>query len=150
MSDPKMSEQDAKAFLAEPHVGVLSVASDDGRPPLSVPIWYAYEVDGYLTIFTGTGGHPARKTRLIKKAGAISFTVQYPEWPYRYVTAECSLVKTEQPPSAEAVIAIVSRYMSAEEARAFAERELASGGETFTLFTFRPDRWLSVDYGKTA
>lgn len=29
-------------FLADKHVGVLSVAADQGRPPASVPIWYDY------------------------------------------------------------------------------------------------------------
>jgi nitroimidazol reductase NimA-like FMN-containing flavoprotein (pyridoxamine 5'-phosphate oxidase superfamily) len=149
MPDPKMTEQEAKAFLAEPHVGVLSVAANDGRPPLAVPIWYHYEVDGYLTFFTGTGGQKARKTRLIKEAGAISFTVQYEQWPYRYVTAEGTLAKVEQPPSREAIVKIVSRYLPADQAGAFADRELAQGGETFTLFSIEPTRWLSVDYGKS-
>jgi hypothetical protein len=29
----QMTEQERQEFLAEPHVGVLSVASDDDRPP---------------------------------------------------------------------------------------------------------------------
>ena len=30
----QLTEQERQDFLAEPHVGVLSVAGDDGRPPL--------------------------------------------------------------------------------------------------------------------
>lgn len=35
-----MTEGERQAFLAEPRVGVPSVASDDDRPPLTVPVWY--------------------------------------------------------------------------------------------------------------
>jgi hypothetical protein len=35
---PHLSEQERQAFLAEPRVGVLSVASDADRPPLTVPL----------------------------------------------------------------------------------------------------------------
>ena len=38
----QMTPQERQEFLAEPHVGVLSVASDDDRPPLTVPLWYGY------------------------------------------------------------------------------------------------------------
>ena len=31
----QMTEGECQEFLAEPHVGVLSVASDGGRPPLT-------------------------------------------------------------------------------------------------------------------
>jgi hypothetical protein len=36
----QMTEPERKEFLAQPRVGVLSVASDDDRPQLSVPLWY--------------------------------------------------------------------------------------------------------------
>ncbi|HEY5165085.1 MAG TPA: pyridoxamine 5'-phosphate oxidase, partial [Acidimicrobiia bacterium] len=36
-----MSPEEREAFLAEVHVGVISVANDD-RGPLTVPIWYTY------------------------------------------------------------------------------------------------------------
>jgi hypothetical protein len=37
-----LSKEERQAFLAEPHIAVLSVAGDDGRPPLSAPTWYDY------------------------------------------------------------------------------------------------------------
>lgn len=46
-----MTEQERQEFLAEPRVGVLSVASD--RPSLSVPLWYGYRPGGNLSFFTG-------------------------------------------------------------------------------------------------
>ena len=36
MALPHMTEHERQAFLAEPRVGVLSVASDTARPPLTV------------------------------------------------------------------------------------------------------------------
>ena len=33
-----LTEQESQQFLAEPRVGVVSVAADGGRPPLAVPV----------------------------------------------------------------------------------------------------------------
>jgi hypothetical protein len=140
-----LSPTERDAFLSEPHVGVLSVASDDGRPPLTVPVWYAY-ADGVITFFTGTQGRKARKTRLIERAGVLSFCVQKTEFPYRYVTAECTVVGAEREPSVEKVVAVTSRYLPADAARGFAEAETSNPTGTFVLFTARPDRWSSVDF----
>ena len=71
----RMTEQERQECLAEPHVGVISVASDSVRPPLTVPVWYGYEPGGNVTFFTGTRGRKARKTRLIEKAGVLSLLV---------------------------------------------------------------------------
>jgi hypothetical protein len=138
---------DRDAFLAEPHIGVVSVASDDGRPPLTVPVWYAY-VDGHFTFFTGTQGRKARKTALIEKAGAVSFCVQKGDFPYRYTTAECTVTGAERTPSLEKVLAITARYLPADAARGFAEGELGNPAGTFVLFTARPDRWSSMDFSE--
>ena len=104
-----MNEQQQQAFLAEPHVGVLSVASDDGRPPLTVPLWYGYEPGGNLTFFTGTQGRKARKTGLIRRAGVLSLCVQRAEFPYKYVTVEGTVIQTDQPPTADGLLAVVRR-----------------------------------------
>jgi uncharacterized protein len=134
-------------FLAQPHIGVLSVAGDDDRPPLTVPVWYAYEPGGNLTFFTGSQGRPARKTRLLERAGTFSFCVQHPRPPYRYVTVECTVLGADREPPAAQVVAIASRYLPAVDAHAMAEAELAHPSDTFVLFTARPDRWLSFDFG---
>ena len=132
-------------FLAQPAVGVLSVAADD-RPPLTVPVWHAYEPGGNLTFFTGTQGRTARKTRLIEEAGAISFCVQKGELPFKYVTVECTVVKADRAPTVEEIFAIVSRYLPEDMAQGFAEAEAANPAGTFVLFTARPDRWLTFDF----
>ncbi|KMS85872.1 hypothetical protein ACZ91_39935 [Streptomyces regensis] len=39
-----LSVEEREQFLAEPHIGVLSVVESAGRGPLSVPIWYQWYV----------------------------------------------------------------------------------------------------------
>lgn len=46
-----MSEQEREAFLADLHVGVVSIARPD-RGPLTVPIWYGYEPGGDVCMIT--------------------------------------------------------------------------------------------------
>jgi len=55
----QLTERERQEFLAEPHIGVLSVASDDDRPPLTVPVWYGYRPGGNVSFFTGTRGRKA-------------------------------------------------------------------------------------------
>jgi uncharacterized protein len=113
----KLTEEERQAFLAEPHIGVLSVASNDSHPPLTVPVWYHYAPGGNITFFTGTQGRQARKIGLLQKAGVLSFLVQKEDFPYKYVSVECSVVKTDQPPSAEQMVTIVRRYLPEEMAQ---------------------------------
>jgi hypothetical protein len=142
----QMTEQERQEFLAEPRVGVLSVESDDDRPPLTVPIWYGYQPGGNLTFFTGTQGRKARKTRLIERAGVLSFSVQREEFPYKYVTVEGTVIGAERPPSEEQMLAVARRYLPEEAARAFVEAELGHPSGELVLFTVRPDRWLTADF----
>lgn len=141
-----MTDAERDEFLDRPHVAVLSVAADD-RPPLTVPVFYAYR-DGRITFFTGTQGRTARKTRLLERAGAFSLCVQQPTHPYRYVTAECVVERAERAPSADDVRAVTGRYLPEADARAFAEAETADPSGTFVLFTGRPVRWLTSDFGE--
>jgi hypothetical protein len=140
-----LTATECEQFLAQPHVGVLSVAADD-RPPLTVPVWYAYRPGGDLTFFTGTQGRPARKVGLLEKAGAFSFCVQQPQFPYKYVTVECTVVQADRSPTVEQVLAITTRYLPDDAARQFADAEIGNPAGTFVLFTGRPDRWLSFDF----
>jgi uncharacterized protein len=141
-----MTEHERQAFLAEPRVGVLSVASDDDRPPLTVPLWYGYQPGGAITFFTGTFGRKARKTTLIRKAGVVSLSVQRAEIPYRYVTVEGAVVDTDRPPAAEQMLAIARRYLPEDQAQGFVTAALAHPGGELVLFTVRPDRWLTADF----
>ncbi len=142
-----LTESEREEFLAEPRVGVLSVSADpDGRPPLTVPVWYAYRPGGELTFFTNSGGTSSRKARLLERVGAFSLNVQHAEPPYRYVTVECTVVDTDRAPAAEDVAAIVRRYLPEDSAQAMAAAETADPTSSFVLYRARPDRWRTGDF----
>jgi hypothetical protein len=46
------------------------------------------------------------------------------------------------------MLAIVSRSLPAEQARAYVQAETEHPGPGLVLFTIRPRRWLSADFGK--
>jgi hypothetical protein len=142
----ELSKIEREQFLAEPQVGVISVAGDTGRPPLAVPIWYAYEPGGDLTFFTQTQGRAARKVRLIERAGVVTFLVQRNEAPYKYVSVECSVVQVDAPPSAEQMLAIARRYLPEEYAQGFVTGELGRPDCKVTHYAVRPERWLTADF----
>lgn len=142
----QMTPQERQEFLAESHVGVLSVASDDDRPPLTVPLWYGYRPGGNISFFTATQGRKARKTGLIRKVGVLSFCVQREDFPYKYVTVEGTVVGEDRPPSAEQMLAIARRYLPEEAAQWFVKAELERPSSELVLFTVRPDRWLTADF----
>ena len=141
-----MTKGERQEFLAGRHVGVVSVARGDGRPPHSTPVWYAYEPGGNISFFTGTQGRRSRKAELVREVGALSFLVQNEEFPYRYVTVEGTVMGEDRPPSEEQVLAVVRRYLPEEQARWFVDSELRQPSQEFVLFTIRPDRWLSFDF----
>lgn len=140
-----MTEQERQAFLAQPTPAVLSVVRDNGRPPLAVPVWYCYH-NGVFYFFTGIGGRKSHKDRLIEKAGVLTLNVQHPEVPYKYVTVEGTVVRVDQPPSAEKMLLVASRYLPQDLAQGFVEAELANPGSQLRLYTVRPDRWLTADF----
>src|SRR5512138_2187206 len=84
MSSLAMSRAEREAFLAETRVAIVSIA-EPGRGPLTVPIWYRYEIGGAVHFVTGAR---SRKARLIEKAGRIGLCVQSETPPYRYVSLE--------------------------------------------------------------
>ena len=142
----QLTERERQEFLAGPHIGVLSVASDDDRPPLTVPVWYGYRPGGNVSFFTGTQGRKARKTKLIQESGVLSLAVQRERFPYRYVTVEGTVIQIDRPPLAEQMFAVVRRYLPEEAAQGFVKAELELPGSELVLFTIRPDRWLTADF----
>jgi nitroimidazol reductase NimA-like FMN-containing flavoprotein (pyridoxamine 5'-phosphate oxidase superfamily) len=140
-----MTRTEREAFLADVHVGVISVA-EPGRGPLTVPIWYGYAPGGELWIVTERG---SRKGRLLEKTGRFSLVAQSEKPPYRYVSVEGPIVSIEKSVLARDERPLAHRYLGAE----FGERYLeATGGEDArgdnVVVRMRPERWLSVDYSK--
>jgi uncharacterized protein len=134
------TESERQQFLEAKHVGVLSVAAEDGRPPASVPIWYDYAPGGNIRVNTGAS---SRKAKLIERAGVVTLVVQREDPPYQYVIVEGSVVETTKPAPLDVREAIAIRYLGEEGGRAFV-RGMDSLDNV--LFTVRPDRWITADF----
>lgn len=144
-----LTKQEREAFLSEPRIAVLSLPSDDERPPLAFPVWYGYQLGGEITYYTHRTEPKSRKLRLLHEGSVVSVCVQREEVPYKYVTVEGTVVEENTAPTTEQMLAIVSRYLSADDARAYLDQELASG-VNLVLFTIRPDRWAGLDFSEDA
>lgn len=143
--DTSMTDAERDAFLAEPHIAVLSVAGGDDRPPHAVPVFYGYAPGGDLTFYAQAHGRTNRKVPLIRAAGRVSLNMQQPAYPYRYVTVEGTVTGEAVPPSREQMLAIVGRYLPARGAAKFVDGELGRPDQKLVLFTVRPDRFISFD-----
>jgi nitroimidazol reductase NimA-like FMN-containing flavoprotein (pyridoxamine 5'-phosphate oxidase superfamily) len=137
-----MSKQEREAFLADVHVGVVSVA-DPGRGPLAVPVWYTYAPGGEVRFETGS---TSRKAALISAAGRFSLTAQTESLPYKYVAVEGPVAGTE-PATDDERRALAERYLGPELAVGYLQ---ATAAETLGLVVIRmrPERWHTVDYAK--
>ena len=86
-----MTTQKREALLADLHVGVVSIA-EEGRGPLTVPIWYFYEPGGEIWFTTARA---SRKGKLLERGGRFSLCAQADNPPYRYVSVEGPIVAIE-------------------------------------------------------
>lgn len=137
-----LSPEEREQFLAEPHVGALSVIESVDRAPLIVPIWYHYTPGGELWIATPP---ESRKARAIAKAGRFSLLAQRTAPTVRYVSVEGPVIRTE-PASRDRSVDMAARYLPPEQVEAFVEFERAELGEHHIIY-MRPERWLSADLG---
>ena len=141
-----MTKQERETFLADVHVGIISI-SEDGRGPLTVPIWYAYDVGGDLRIMTG---RESRKGRLLARAGRFSLCVQTETPPYEYVSVEGAITSTETADIERDLRPLARRYLGEKMGDHYVDRYME---ETPThsdnvLIRMRPERWLTTDYSK--
>lgn len=144
-----LTAQEREAFLAESHIAVMSLPSDDERPPLAFPTWYGYQPGGQITYYTHRTEPKSRKQRLLHEGSVLSLCVQREELPYKYVTVEGTVIDENDDPTAEERMAIISRYLPADDAQAYLDGETESGVDLM-LFTIRPERWASMDFGADA
>lgn len=134
-----MSEAERSAYLADVHVGVISIARAE-RGPLTVPIWYDYVPGGKVTIITNPG---SLKGKALANVQRISLCAQSETLPYRYVSVEGPF--TTRALEAGELERMAVRYLGDEAGKAYA----ASGqGSDDVVIELEPERWLSVDYGK--
>jgi nitroimidazol reductase NimA-like FMN-containing flavoprotein (pyridoxamine 5'-phosphate oxidase superfamily) len=138
-----MSRGEREQFLAQPHVGVLSVI--DRGAPLTVPIWYGYLPGGPVTVITG---RTSRKVQAILAARWLSVCVQYDAWPYQYVTASGPAAIIGSASHADQ-LAMAVRYLGQAGAKEYMASVTASGeADEQIVVEMAPRTWLSADYRK--
>lgn len=137
-----LSIRERENFLAEPHIGALSVVERPDRAPLTVPIWYQYTPGGELWVRTGPD---SRKARAIRAAGRFSLMVQRTEPTVRYVSVEGPVTRTE-PDSRERSWEMAARYLPQDKVAAFVEYDHAQLG-AHVVISMQPEHWVSADMG---
>lgn len=140
----KMTTSEREAFLADLHVGVVSIAEKD-RGPLTAPIWYDYEPGGELWILTGRG---SRKGKLLEDVGRFSLVAQTETPPYKYVSVEGPITSIEKPDLERDERPMAHRYLGKELGDGYIESTRGEGEADNMLVKMRPERWLTIDYSK--
>jgi nitroimidazol reductase NimA-like FMN-containing flavoprotein (pyridoxamine 5'-phosphate oxidase superfamily) len=138
-----MSREEREAFLADVHVGVLSV----GRPsrgPLSVPVWYTYTAGGPISVITGG---TSRKALLIADAGRFSLCAQSEAPPYKYVSVEGPVTSTETPVDPDERRAEAHRYLGREYGDLYLEAT-AESAPSNCVIRMMPEAWYTADFAK--
>jgi nitroimidazol reductase NimA-like FMN-containing flavoprotein (pyridoxamine 5'-phosphate oxidase superfamily) len=138
-----MSRAEREAFLADTHVGVVSI-SEDRRGPLTVPVWYRYTPGGEVLFATGDA---SRKRRLLERAGRASLCVQTETAPYLYVSVE-GPTTIDRVDFEEHTREMALRYLGARMGEAYLRATYPNGTTSEVLVRLRPERWWSADFRK--
>jgi hypothetical protein len=140
-----MTKHERETFLAGVHIGIISIA-EEGRGPLTVPVWYAYDGGGELRVVTG---RESRKGRLLSRAGKFSLCAQTETPPYKYASVEGSIISTQPAEIERDLRPLARRYLGVEMGDRYIEqtRNLPEHADQ-VLIRMRPERWLTADYEK--
>ena len=138
-----MSRAEREAFLADVHVGIVSI-SEEVRGPLSVPVWYHYTPGGELRFATGD---TSRKRRLIERAGRASLCAQTETAPYCYVSVE-GPAQLDRLDFERDVREMALRYLGPRMGEAYLRATYPKGSSSEILVRLRPERWHSADFRK--
>lgn len=138
-----MTKQEREGFRADLHVGIISI-TEEGRGPLTVPIWYSYEPGGEVRVTTA---RTSRKGLLLKRVERFSLCAQSETAPYKYVSVEGPIVAIEAADLERDRRPLAHRYFGVQAGDRYIERTRAETGH-LVLIRMRPERWLTVDYGK--
>jgi len=144
MSVTTMTRQERETFLADVHVGVLSV-SQSSFGPLSIPVWYTYTPGGLVSVITGAG---SRKALLIAEAGRFSLCAQSETPPYKYVTVEGPVTTTDTPVDADERHREAYRYLGQEFGDLYLEATAERDAADSCAIRMMPESWLTSDFAK--
>jgi PPOX class probable F420-dependent enzyme len=137
MSELTMTMTQREAFLADLHVGVVTIARD-GAAPLAAPVWYIYEPGGDVVFVFESA---SEKIRLLEAAGQASLCVQNEAMPYKYVTVEGPAVVGDTDDDVQRTLA--HKYLGPE----IGDLYLAAIADTVSrVARITPTRWRTVDY----
>jgi len=139
----EMTGGEREAFLADVHVGVVSVARQS-LGPLTVPVWYTYTPGGVVSVITGAG---TRKARLIAAAGRLSLCAQSEVPPYKYVSVEGPVTSTEAPVDPDEARLMAYRYLGQEFGDLYLEAT-AEGSAENCIIRMTPESWFTSDFAK--
>ena len=136
----KMSRNEREAFLADVHVGVISIPRQ-GRGPLTAPIWYSYELGDEVLVGMG---RDSLKGQLITEGAVISLCAQDEKPPYKYVTIEGPVVSITDTNTDRDTRPMAIRYLGQELGDQYADQSSDAGNIQVRIKT---EVWLTVDYG---
>ena len=145
MSSYRMTRQERESFLAGVHVGVLAL-TELGRGPLAAPIWYGYEPGGDIWFTTE---RESQKGKLITEGARVSLCVQTETAPYQYESVEGPVTKLERASVARVTRPLARRDLGEKRGDRYVETTGGEEGHRGSIrVAFKPERWLTVDYGK--
>lgn len=123
---PRMTDEEIDAFLmAGTRTGKLATVREDGRPHVA-PIWFV--LDGQDILFNTW--HDSVKGRNLQRNPRAALTVDEQAPLYAFVLVEGTVELTHYGPSpakTEIATRIAERYMGAEQARVYGERNAGPG-----------------------
>lgn len=138
-----MTQQEREEFLAGLHVGILGIERPAG-PPLTVPIWYAYEPGGELWFLTSPD---SVKGRLLRQSMRFSLCAQSESLPYRYVSVEGTA--TISPADKELHSRpMAHRYLGVKGGDRYVESGAGEDDGESVRVSMVPERWFTLDYSK--
>jgi nitroimidazol reductase NimA-like FMN-containing flavoprotein (pyridoxamine 5'-phosphate oxidase superfamily) len=142
MAATTMTRDERERFLADLHVGVISIEQPDA-PPLAVPIWYDYSPEVGVRVITEKDSQKGRALAAARRFTLVAQTEDPPG--YQYVSVSGPIVDVSPALLEEHRRPMARRYFGEKLGDLYAE---GTPGESSLLFTMRPERWRTVDYTK--
>lgn len=131
-------------FLADRHVGVLSVVTEHpGTTPttatLAVPIWYDYSPETGVSVITSP---TSAKAVALEAAGRFALVAQTEDIPYRYVAVEGPITDIRRCDPESDLLPMAIRYLGTDLGTTYAEQ---TGADVNTVYVMQPEHWWSTD-----
>ena len=144
MGERRMTVEEREAFLAQPFVGIISLAHPDvGRAPVAAPIWYDFKPDVGVWVLTGP---KSIKGRALHAAQAFTMAVQEDFLPYRYVSVSGALVEQREAERERDLRPLAHRYLGEEEGDKYTATY--PDGAFGHVYRMEPRYWLTNDNTK--